>query len=108
MLYEKMTTCNSPLFQHPDIVECSVLGIPDTVYGEIICAVVGPKTEAQRIEANYKPFITIQDLHKWAKERISPHKVVSLFFSSFHILVLLYSFLMFEMFSPDNDHQLMK
>ncbi|XP_057868412.2 probable CoA ligase CCL8 isoform X2 [Cryptomeria japonica] len=63
------------LLEHPDVVECSVLGIPDTVYGEIICAVVVPKTEAQRIEANSKPVITIQDLHKWAKERIAPYKI---------------------------------
>ncbi|KAH9304268.1 hypothetical protein KI387_008672, partial [Taxus chinensis] len=72
---EKLRTYSFPLFQHPDVAECSVLGIPDTDYGEIVCAVVVPEAEAQRAAASSKPVITIQDLQKWAKERIAPYKI---------------------------------
>ncbi|KAH9304262.1 hypothetical protein KI387_008666, partial [Taxus chinensis] len=61
----------STILEHPAIAECSVFGIPDTDYGEIVCAVVVPEDEAQRAAASSKPVITLQDLQKWAKERIA-------------------------------------
>lgn len=63
------------LLEHPDIAECCVLGLPDTDYGEIICAVMVLKTEAQKTAAFSKAVFTIKDLHRWAKERIAPYKI---------------------------------
>lgn len=63
------------LLEHPDIAECCVLGLPDTDYGEIICAVIVLKSEAQKTTAFSKPVFTIKDLHRWAKERIAPYKI---------------------------------
>jgi len=63
------------LLEHPDIAECCVLGLPDTDYGEIICAVMVLKSEAQKTTAFSKPVFTIKDLHRWAKERIAPYKI---------------------------------
>lgn len=63
------------LLEHPDIAECCVLGLPDTDYGEIICAVIVLKSEAQKTTAFSKPVFTIKDLHRWAQERIAPYKI---------------------------------
>lgn len=63
------------LLEHPDIAECCVLGLPDTDYGEIICAVIVLKSEAHKTAAFSKPVFTIKDLHRWAKERIAPYKI---------------------------------
>lgn len=63
------------LLEHPDIAECCVLGLSDTDYGEIICAVMVLKGEAQKAADESKPVFTIKDLQKWAKGRIAPYKI---------------------------------
>ncbi|MBS44659.1 MAG: AMP-dependent synthetase [Nocardioides sp.] len=58
------------LYEHPDIVEVAVVGVPDAHYGEEIAAVVvlepGSATDGDAIRA-------------WAKERLSAYKVPRLY-----------------------------
>jgi len=58
------------LYEHPDIVEVAVVGVPDEHYGEEIAAVtvLAPGSEA-----------TTESIRAWAKERISAYKVPHLF-----------------------------
>jgi len=44
------------LYQHPDIVECAVIGIPDKLLGEDICAFVKCKEESKVSEIELKEF----------------------------------------------------
>jgi len=44
------------LYQHPDIDECAVIGIPDKFLGEEICAFVKIKKEKIIVEKNIKEF----------------------------------------------------
>ncbi len=54
------------LYQHPDIVEAAVVGIPDQHYGEEVAAVVVLRGDAQP---------DTPALREWAKERLSAYKV---------------------------------
>jgi len=58
------------LWEHPDIVEVAVVGVPDEHYGEEIAAVtvLAPGSEA-----------TPESIRAWAKERLSAYKVPHLF-----------------------------
>ncbi|MEP9384411.1 long-chain fatty acid--CoA ligase [Nocardioides sp. KR10-350] len=58
------------LYEHPDVVEAAVVGVPDTHYGEEIAAVVvlAPGSTA-----------TGDDLKAWTKERLSAYKVPRLY-----------------------------
>jgi acyl-CoA synthetase (AMP-forming)/AMP-acid ligase II len=53
------------LYQHPDIVECAVIGIPHKLLGEDICAFVKIKDEVQ---------LTKNDLEKFCKNKIASNK----------------------------------
>ncbi|XP_057815825.1 probable CoA ligase CCL8 isoform X2 [Cryptomeria japonica] len=69
------------ILEHPDVSECAVLGLPDKEYGEAICAVIVPESEAKkRAESESKPVITLQELHNWAKEKIAPYKIPGLLY----------------------------
>ncbi|GAB3580947.1 AMP-binding protein [Calidifontibacter terrae] len=54
------------LYEHPDVVEAAVLGIPDDTYGEEVAAVVVPT-----------PGVTLdpEQLRDYLKERLSAYKV---------------------------------
>lgn len=54
---------------HPDIRECAVVGIPDRVWGERVCAAVVMRGE-KRLDTN--------ELREWAKARLAPYKVPTL------------------------------
>ena len=54
------------LYQHPDIVEAAVIGIPDEHYGEEVAAVVV-------LRGGARP--DTPALREWAKERLSAYKV---------------------------------
>ncbi|MGV9671870.1 class I adenylate-forming enzyme family protein [Gordonia sp. NPDC003504] len=54
------------LYEHPDIVEVAVIGVPDDHYGEEIAAVIAPRPGTE---------IDIEALRSWAKERLSAYKV---------------------------------
>ena len=53
------------LYTHPDIDECAVIGIPDKLLGEDICAFVKIKTNSQ---------LTKNDLEKFCKDKITSYK----------------------------------
>ncbi len=54
------------LLEHPDILECAVLGLPDATWGEAVTAVVVPKGQA---------VVELPALREWCKARISPYKI---------------------------------
>ncbi|MEV0297522.1 long-chain fatty acid--CoA ligase [Nocardia sp. NPDC050710] len=58
------------LYQHPDIVEVVVIGVPDDYYGEEVGAVVAAAPGVQ---------LDPQSVRSWAKERLSAYKVPHLF-----------------------------
>ncbi|MEV0103124.1 AMP-dependent synthetase, partial [Nocardia sp. NPDC050789] len=58
------------LYQHPDIVEAAVVGIPDDHYGEEIAAAIVPRPGVA-LDAG-----AVRD---WAKQRLSAYKVPRVF-----------------------------
>ena len=58
------------LYQHPDIVEVAVIGVPDEKYGEDVAAVITLRPGA---------VVDAEDLRAWAKEQLSAYKVPHLF-----------------------------
>ncbi len=54
------------LLDHPAIVQCAVVGVPDTTWGEAVAAAVVLKQDAK---------LEIDDLRSWCKDRISPYKI---------------------------------
>lgn len=54
------------LYEHPDIVEAAVIGIPDDHYGEEVAAAVALRPGTG---------LTADTLRAWAKERLSAYKV---------------------------------
>ncbi|MCS6861121.1 MAG: acyl-CoA synthetase [Abditibacteriales bacterium] len=54
------------LREHPDIVECAVVGIPDAAWGERVGAALVLKTGRH---------LTLDSLRAWAKERLAAYKV---------------------------------
>jgi len=54
------------LYEHPDIVEVAVIGIPDEHYGEEVAAVIATGPGAR---------LDPEQLRVWAKERLSAYKV---------------------------------
>ena len=58
------------LYQHPDVVEAAVVGVPDLHYGEELGAMIVLRPGTALAPA---------DLRAWAKERLSAYKVPRLF-----------------------------
>lgn len=58
------------LYEHPDIVEVAVIGLPDDHFGEEVAAVI-----ALRPGANLLP----EDIRAWAKGQLSAYKVPRVF-----------------------------
>ena len=54
------------LLTHPDIHECAVVGVPDPVWGEKVCAA---------IVLDDGKSLDIETLRAWSKERLAPYKV---------------------------------
>lgn len=54
------------LYEHPDIVEAAVVGVPDPTYGEEVAAVVVLREGAD---------LDVDAVRAWAKERLSAYKV---------------------------------
>jgi long-chain acyl-CoA synthetase len=54
------------LYQHPDIVEAAVIGVPDPTYGEEVAAAIVLRDGAT---------LSTDELRTWAKERLSAYKV---------------------------------
>jgi len=53
------------LYEHPDIQECAVIGVPDELWGEVVKAIVVKKQEAE---------LTEQDIIDFCQERLSSYK----------------------------------
>lgn len=71
-----MILTSRTFLQHPAVSECSVLGLPDKVYGEIVGAVIVPEASVKRKrEEESKPVLTLEELSSWAKDKIAPYKV---------------------------------
>lgn len=60
------------LFQHPSVADVVVVGVPDAKWGEQVGAVVRPKDLADPPD--------VAELKAWCRERISSHKVPSLWY----------------------------
>jgi long-chain acyl-CoA synthetase len=58
------------LYEHPDIVEVAVIGVPDEHFGEEVAAVLALRPGAEFDAAQFRG---------WAKERLSAYKVPRLF-----------------------------
>ncbi|MFD0331541.1 AMP-binding protein [Streptacidiphilus monticola] len=55
------------LLRHPAVAEAAVIGIPDPVHGEEICAVLVPAPDAD-------PRPTAEDVVAWSREHLAKHK----------------------------------
>ncbi|XP_058728952.1 probable CoA ligase CCL8 [Vicia villosa] len=62
----------SVIVEHPAVSECCVLGIPDKVYGEIVCAIIVP---AAKSEEESKLALSLVELSTWAKTKLAPYKI---------------------------------
>lgn len=64
------------LLEHPAVVECCVLGLPDKEYGEAVCAIIVPdlnlKTTRQK---ELRPAISLEEICSWAKDKLAPYKL---------------------------------
>lgn len=53
-------------YRHPDVMEVALVGLPDSVLGEIVCACIKLKPNVQ---------VNEQDLHQFMKDKIADFKV---------------------------------
>ncbi|KAL4194041.1 hypothetical protein AMTRI_Chr05g57250 [Amborella trichopoda] len=64
------------LLEHPDVAECSVLGLSDEDYGQVVCAVIVPEASArERAKQESRPAMTLEELQAWAKDKLAPYKI---------------------------------
>ena len=54
------------LYQHPGVLECGVVGVPDPEYGEVVWAYVTFKSTSPT---------TVEELHAFAQPRIASYKL---------------------------------
>jgi len=55
------------LYEHPAVLECGVIGIPDELVGERIKAFI-------KLKRDYKDKITAEEIQGWAKEKMAGYK----------------------------------
>ncbi|NHI92627.1 MAG: long-chain fatty acid--CoA ligase [Candidatus Lokiarchaeota archaeon] len=55
------------LYEHPAVLECGVIGIPDETVGERIKAFI-------KLKPSYKDKITAEEIQEWAKENMAAYK----------------------------------
>jgi acyl-CoA synthetase (AMP-forming)/AMP-acid ligase II len=54
------------LFEHPDVLDAAIIGLPDEVWGEAVCAVIVPKEGA---------VIDEQELRNFCRQKLAGYKV---------------------------------
>ncbi|CAM5735123.1 putative Long-chain-fatty-acid--CoA ligase [Streptomyces afghaniensis 772] [Streptomyces afghaniensis] len=54
------------LYEHPDIVEAAVIGVPDEHYGEEVAALIAARPGAE---------LGAAEVSSWARERLSAYKI---------------------------------
>lgn len=64
-----------------------MVGLPDSDYGEAVCAVIVPEVDAKRQE-EFKPAISLEELRTWAKDKLAPYKVLQSSLPSISYLAL--------------------
>ncbi|XP_022152972.1 malonate--CoA ligase isoform X2 [Momordica charantia] len=66
----------SVILQHPSVIECCVLGLPDKDYGERVCAIIVLEPNFKRTPPDdSKPAITLLELRTWARDKLAPYKL---------------------------------
>ena len=53
------------LLQHPDVVDCAVLGVPDNEWGEILYALVQPRVDAS---------LDAESVSDWVRRHLADYK----------------------------------
>lgn len=56
------------LMRHPDVAQVAVVGVPDDVHGEEVCAVVVPRSDA------FTGAVLAREIVTWGKSRLGAHK----------------------------------
>lgn len=54
------------LFEHPDVLDAAVIGLPDEVWGEVVCAVIIPREGA---------VIDEKELRSFCRQRLAGYKI---------------------------------
>lgn len=54
------------LFEHPDVIDAAIIGLPDEVWGEAVCAIIVPKEGAM---------INEQELRNFCRQKLAGYKV---------------------------------
>jgi len=54
------------LYEHPAVLEAAIIGLPDEVWGEAVCAVIVPKRDA---------IVDEQELRSFCREKLAGYKV---------------------------------
>ncbi|MFD5855514.1 AMP-binding enzyme [Streptomyces chartreusis] len=54
------------LYEHPDIVEAAVIGVPDDHYGEEVAALIAARPGSE---------LGAAEVSSWARERLSAYKI---------------------------------
>ncbi|CRK81974.1 class I adenylate-forming enzyme family protein [Neobacillus massiliamazoniensis] len=54
------------LFEHPDVLDAAVIGLPDEVWGEVVCAVIVPREGA---------VIDEKELRSFCRQRLAGYKI---------------------------------
>ena len=60
------------LFEHPAVAQVAVVGVPDERFGEIVGAVVLPRTQGE---------LPCASLHAFCRERLAAHKAPALWYA---------------------------
>ncbi|MFL6561904.1 MAG: class I adenylate-forming enzyme family protein, partial [Bacillus sp. (in: firmicutes)] len=54
------------LFEHPDVLDAAIIGLPDEVWGEAVCAIIVPREGAE---------IDEQELKSFCRQKLAGYKV---------------------------------
>ena len=61
------------LLDHPQIAECAVVGVPDEAWGELVAAVVVPRSPSA--DGDEMAELSLEQLRAWCRGRLSPYRI---------------------------------